>query len=187
MHRWFDVSAAQLVGKRRLPCLRPAPHQPPWTVGRLRPLLRTPERCLSSLEACRVLRSSPQAAPTLRIFDVQPAGGAAGPQVRADHPVRGGLGRDDRVVQGALAARLYRAGRHVAPWHRQAVAGEDRRAERRDDEEGLVSAQYPVDPCTGASPGSSARRGPRVATITCSPYAGSENKCCRTVCACAHR
>ena len=43
-------------GKCRLPCLRTAPHRPPWTIWRPRPRLRTPERRLSRLEAYRRLR-----------------------------------------------------------------------------------------------------------------------------------
>ena len=50
------------------PVLRTAPPRPPWTIWRPRPRLRTPERRLSRLEACRGLRSSPQAAPRLRMF-----------------------------------------------------------------------------------------------------------------------
>ena len=42
------------------PCLTTPPHRPPWTIWRLRPLLRTPERSLSRLEARRGLGSSPQ-------------------------------------------------------------------------------------------------------------------------------
>ena len=49
-------------------------HRPPWSVSRLGPLLRTPERSRSILEAYRGLRNSPQAAPKLRIFHFQPAG-----------------------------------------------------------------------------------------------------------------
>ena len=60
--------------KRPTPCLTTAPHLPPWTVQRLRPLLRTPERSLSRLEAYHGLRSSPQAAPKLRSFHFQPPG-----------------------------------------------------------------------------------------------------------------
>ena len=63
--------------KRRLPCLRTAPHLPPWTILRLRPLLRTPERCPSILEARHGLRSSPQAGPKSRILHFQPLGAAA--------------------------------------------------------------------------------------------------------------
>ena len=44
------------------PCLTTAPHLPPWTIWRLRPLLRTPERRLGRLEAYHGLRSSPQLA-----------------------------------------------------------------------------------------------------------------------------
>ena len=44
-----------------LPRLTTPPHLPPWTVWRPRPLLRPPERRPSSLEACRGLRSPPQA------------------------------------------------------------------------------------------------------------------------------
>ena len=51
---------------RRLPCSRPPPHQLAQWLPRLRPLPRSPERGLSSLEAWRGLRSSPQLAPPLR-------------------------------------------------------------------------------------------------------------------------
>jgi hypothetical protein len=36
------------------PCLRTPPHLPPWTIGRLRPLLHNPERHRSSVEAFAV-------------------------------------------------------------------------------------------------------------------------------------
>ena len=47
-------------------CLTTPPHLPAWCLLGLRPLLRNPERHLSSLEACRRRRSSAEAAPTLR-------------------------------------------------------------------------------------------------------------------------
>ena len=50
-------------GQERLPGLRTAPHRPGWTIRRPRPLLRSPERRLSSGEASRDLRSAPPAAP----------------------------------------------------------------------------------------------------------------------------
>ena len=58
------------------PCLRTAPHLPPWTIGRLRPLLRAPGRRLSSLEACRGLRSS--ARPPQAVAAACEAGGGYG-------------------------------------------------------------------------------------------------------------
>ena len=48
-------------------CLRTAPRLPPRTISRPTPLPRTPVRHRSSLEACRGLRSSPQAAPQNQI------------------------------------------------------------------------------------------------------------------------
>ena len=39
-----DVLASQLGGKRPPPCLTTPPHRPPWTIWRLTPLLRNPER-----------------------------------------------------------------------------------------------------------------------------------------------
>ena len=58
--RQSDGGAGRMAagGKCRLPCLRTAPHRPPWTIWRPRPRLRTPERRLSRLEAYRRLRSS---------------------------------------------------------------------------------------------------------------------------------
>ena len=43
------------------------PHLPAWWLLGRRPLLRTPERRLSSLAACRGLSSPPQAAPKVSI------------------------------------------------------------------------------------------------------------------------
>ena len=43
--------------KRRLPWLPPPPHQPTWRLLRLTPLLQTPERRQSGLEARRGLSS----------------------------------------------------------------------------------------------------------------------------------
>ena len=54
--------AEQLVLKWPGRCLRTAPHLPPWAIGRLRPLLCTPEQSLSRSEARRGLRSPAQAA-----------------------------------------------------------------------------------------------------------------------------
>ncbi len=48
------------------PCLTTAPHVPPSTTGGLRPLLHTPERRLSGLEARRGLGSAPQPTPRPR-------------------------------------------------------------------------------------------------------------------------
>jgi hypothetical protein len=66
------------------PGLRTAPHLPPCTSWRLRPLLRPPERRLSSSEACRRPSSPPQAAPKMRMLRLQPAGAAGHlPRARA--------------------------------------------------------------------------------------------------------
>ena len=66
----------ELVAKWPPPCLTTPPPRPPWTICRLRPLLRTPERRLSRLEAHHGLSSSPQAAPNSKIFLFQPTGPA---------------------------------------------------------------------------------------------------------------
>ena len=58
--------------KCRVPCLRTAPHQPPWTTPRLAPrrgvCLRTPARHLSSSKARRGPSSPPQPVATPRTF-----------------------------------------------------------------------------------------------------------------------
>ena len=65
----YRFVGAPAGGRRPLSCLTTAaPPPPPWTVGRLRPLLRTPERRLSSLEARRGRRSPAPAAPKRRIL-----------------------------------------------------------------------------------------------------------------------
>ena len=50
------------------------PHRPAWTMGRLRPLLRTPERRLSSLEARRRPKRPPQATRKSRSLREQACG-----------------------------------------------------------------------------------------------------------------
>ena len=55
------------------PCLTTPPHRPPWTICRLRPRLRPPERRLRRVEARRGPDSSPQAAPKLRILPLSTA------------------------------------------------------------------------------------------------------------------
>ena len=60
--------------KRRPLCLTTPPHLPLWTIWRRRPLLRTPERRPSILEACRGLRSPPQAAPKMGLSPLSTAG-----------------------------------------------------------------------------------------------------------------
>ena len=57
--------AAQAVETGPLPCLKTAPHLPAWCLLGLGPLLRTPERRLSSLEPRRGLRSPPPTGPKL--------------------------------------------------------------------------------------------------------------------------
>ena len=59
-------------GKWPPPCLTTTPPPPARCLLGLGPLLGTPERRLSRLEACRGLRSSPQAGPTLRILPFSP-------------------------------------------------------------------------------------------------------------------
>jgi alpha 1,3-glucosidase len=71
--RWFQAGASAGL-KWPPPCLTTQPHLPPWTIWRLRPLPRNPERSLSPLEACHGLRTAPQAGPKLRIFRFQPPG-----------------------------------------------------------------------------------------------------------------
>jgi hypothetical protein len=63
--------AEQLVQKGPRPGPRTAPHPPAWCLLRLRPLLCTPERRLSSLEACRGSSRPPPAGPTSRMLPVQ--------------------------------------------------------------------------------------------------------------------
>ena len=63
------------------PCLTTPPRLPPWATWRLRPLLRTPKRRPSILEAYHGPRSPPQAAPKSRILRFQPPG-AAGSELR---------------------------------------------------------------------------------------------------------
>ena len=54
------------------------PHPPAWYLKRHRPLLRTPERRLSGLDARRGLRSPPQPAAKMRTLpQLQPTGAAA--------------------------------------------------------------------------------------------------------------
>ena len=54
--------------------MRTAPHQPAWCLPGLRPLLRIPERSLSSSDARGGPRSSPRTAPKLRSFHLLPPG-----------------------------------------------------------------------------------------------------------------
>ena len=99
--------AVQLVGKR--PLFDDTP--PPWTVGRLGPLLRTPEHSLSSLEARRGLTEaeaeSPQLAPTARVSHLLAAhsGGLRGDfHSMAAHRVESHAGLTVRV-EGETQAR----------------------------------------------------------------------------------
>ena len=95
--------------KCRLPCLRTPPRLPAWWLQGPRPLLRTPERSLSSLEARGGPRSPSQAAPKSRIFHVQPAGRGAAHRAARDAalalPLPAAAGRLVR----ALALRAERA------------------------------------------------------------------------------
>ena len=84
---------------------------------------------------------NPHFHPNPHPHQVRRLGGAARPQVRADHPILGRLARDYRLVQAALAAGIPREARHVGLRHRQGLAGEDRRAERQDDEEAALREQ----------------------------------------------
>ena len=52
----------------RLPCVTTPPHAPVWWLLRPRPLLRTPERSLSRLEARRGPSSPPRHAPKVEDF-----------------------------------------------------------------------------------------------------------------------
>ena len=54
--------------KRRPPCVRTAPHLHPWAIRRPRPLVRTPERRQSSVEARGGLRSPPPGWPKVEGF-----------------------------------------------------------------------------------------------------------------------
>ena len=87
-HAKQDTSRGWKMG--RPPRSRTAPRPPPWTVRRLRPRLRTPERRLRSLKARRRLRSPPRAAPKSRIVCMfTPPGGR-----RVPRPARVGAERD---------------------------------------------------------------------------------------------
>ena len=67
------------------PCLWTAPQRPRCRLLGLRPLLCTPGHRLSSVEACRGVRSPPQAAPKRASFHCQPPGG---PQAEPARPRR---------------------------------------------------------------------------------------------------
>ena len=54
--KFFNCSGTRAVATRPPPCSRTAPRRPPWTIGRLGPRLRTPERRLRRVEARRGLR-----------------------------------------------------------------------------------------------------------------------------------
>ena len=61
---WSCVAAAaELASKCRRPCLTTPPVCPAWCLLGLRPLLPTPGRSLSIMEACRGPSSPPPAAP----------------------------------------------------------------------------------------------------------------------------
>ena len=105
------TTAAPAGGKCRLACLTTPPHLPLWTIWRRRPLLRTPERRPSILEACRGLRSYPQAAPKLRILPFRPPGG----RVRGQPAAQRARPRCPR--EGARAAAKGRLSCSATPPH----------------------------------------------------------------------
>ena len=107
----YDTQCGRPVACRPPPRVRTAPHLHPWTSGRLRPLLRAPERHLNSLGACCGPGSSPEAAPNAEDLPLshrevrrQAVPGERRPQDGALAAVRHPLGirrRDGRQVPAA--------------------------------------------------------------------------------------
>ena len=96
--------------KRRPPCVRTAPHLHPWAIRRPRPLVRTPERRQSSVEARGGLRSPPRAAPKMRTCRVFPPAGGGRRRAELAAAGRGGGGRVPREDQEAQVGRQGRQG-----------------------------------------------------------------------------
>ena len=76
--KFSDVTGkwGELVEKRAVSPGGQHLHLPAWCLSRPRPLRRTPERRLRRLEASHGLRSSPPAAPKLRMLHSPPPGAA---------------------------------------------------------------------------------------------------------------
>ena len=119
------------------PCLRTAPPRPPRTIWRLRPLLRTPERRVSSVEARRGPGRPPQAAPNMEGFPPPTTPGVAAAAAHRHRPLRAALVCQRRAARAARHQRLRAAAALPGRRDGAAAAALARRARRdgrtRDD------------------------------------------------------
>ena len=111
------LPAPSAGGRGRPPCSSTAPRAPGWWLQGPRPVLRTPERRLSTLEARRGPRSPPPAAPKSRTLHVCPAGAnlKEALQLLKQERAAGGSGRPTRPEDGAPSASLDRRKAQAAP------------------------------------------------------------------------